>query len=170
MLTNEPDPLGKVYFITDGVGIKIGYSGSPSVRRDDLQTSHWARLSILGAMPGTTDDEKRLHRRFQHLKMRGEWFRPAPDLIGFIEKETAADGAAERTLRAAVQRRCEYARTLSKTRNELRAWGETQPKPVRCRTKIMWVLLGELMHNPDSPRVLAQVAKNMADLKSVMAA
>jgi hypothetical protein len=29
-----------------------------------------------------------LHRRFRHLRVLGEWFRPEPELLDFIQAET----------------------------------------------------------------------------------
>jgi hypothetical protein len=34
-------------------------------------------------LPGA-DREAELHQRFRHLHVRGEWFRPGPDLLAFI--------------------------------------------------------------------------------------
>lgn len=77
---------GHVYFITNDRAIKIGWSGSPTVRKRDLQVASPGRLRIIATFPGTPDDEKDVHRAFAHLRMRGEWFRPEPDLLAFIEE------------------------------------------------------------------------------------
>jgi hypothetical protein len=36
-------------------------------------------------MQGGNDEEHALHCRFRHLAMHGEWFRPGPDLVAYIE-------------------------------------------------------------------------------------
>ncbi len=76
---------GEVYFISDGEAIKIGFSGSAIVRMGDLQTSHHRPLKIMLTIPGTMDDERKMHQKFKHLRIAGEWFKPAPDLMAFIE-------------------------------------------------------------------------------------
>lgn len=76
---------GDVYFITDGEAIKIGYSGSAGVRLKALQSSHPKPLRILHTIPGSMDDERRLHRQFEHLRIHGEWFRPEQDLWNYID-------------------------------------------------------------------------------------
>lgn len=75
---------GRVYFITDGELIKIGYSGAPEARLNDLQTHSGRELEILKTIPGTYEDEKRLHTQFGHLRVRGEWFQSDPELLDFI--------------------------------------------------------------------------------------
>lgn len=84
----ECKPTSWVYFIRAGEDgpIKIGFTGgSPYVRMRDLQTGNHERLRLLGAVPGTSKDENAFHRRFGDLRGEGEWFRPEPRLIQFIE-------------------------------------------------------------------------------------
>ncbi|RJO75464.1 MAG: hypothetical protein C4523_00085 [Myxococcales bacterium] len=76
-----------VYFISDGENIKIGYSLWPHQRMQDLQVGHATALQMLGIMRvSSKDEEDRLHDRFLHLRVRGEWFRPGPDLLRFIAR------------------------------------------------------------------------------------
>lgn len=77
---------GDVYFISDGESIKIGYSGSALLRLDALQSSSSKRLTLLGTITGTMEDEKRLHRKFDAIRLHGEWFRATPELLAFIER------------------------------------------------------------------------------------
>lgn len=75
---------GTVYFIGDGEGrVKIGYTaGSAAERMKDLQTGSPQRLRLLATQPGSMRDERALHRRFAHARIRqdGEWFRATPGL------------------------------------------------------------------------------------------
>jgi len=41
---------------------------------------------LLGCVTADCWSEVRLHARFRHLRMRGEWFRPAPELHDFIKE------------------------------------------------------------------------------------
>lgn len=69
-----------VYFAQRRKGglIKIGYSRNVKPR---VQT---IRAKVIGAVPGEREVEKKLHKRFAHLRVRGEWFRPEDDLLEYI--------------------------------------------------------------------------------------
>ena len=83
-------PSTHVYFITNGQEIKIGQSGAPLARMKDLQNSTPLPLQMLGHFRAHPDEEYRLHAMFRHLRVRGEWFRPDPELIAFIDELRAA--------------------------------------------------------------------------------
>lgn len=59
--------------------IKIGWSRSVTGRLRAM------KAKILGAVPGDRSTEKGLHKRFDHLRVRGEWFKPGDDLLTFIQ-------------------------------------------------------------------------------------
>lgn len=105
-------PIGFVYFITDGDAIKIGYSDAPELRLRTLQCASHKPLRIIDTARGTPDDEKRLHKQFGHLRLKGEWFAPAPELVEFI-KDFCRLHPAELA------------------RRELAAWAPNQPKAVQ---------------------------------------
>jgi len=73
-----------IYFIQMGSNgpIKIGQANKPNRRLAELQTASPYKLYLLT----TTRDyqEKRLHGRFAHLRLEGEWFTPESDLLDFI--------------------------------------------------------------------------------------
>jgi hypothetical protein len=76
---------GWVYFISDGDFIKIGQSRTcPYGRIRSLQTASSTELKFLAMMRGA-DREQELHKRFAHLRARGEWFRQTEELIDFIK-------------------------------------------------------------------------------------
>lgn len=79
-------PESFVYFLTDGVDIKIGRSARPNSRLSDLQIGHPAKLTLLGTMPGGTALEGALHTLFDASKIRGEWYKDSPKLREFIEQ------------------------------------------------------------------------------------
>jgi hypothetical protein len=82
---------GYVYFIgaiiTEGesAAVKIGYSSSdPRKRLQKLQIGNPDKLYMLAWESGTFDDERALHRRFDHLWLRGEWFRYEGELESYL--------------------------------------------------------------------------------------
>ncbi len=77
---------GCVYFITDGVAIKIGYTTYFDNRFRQLQAANHVKLEILAVLPGKHEDEKAFHRRFSHLRIRGEWFARTIELQNFVNE------------------------------------------------------------------------------------
>ena len=73
------------YFIQSTLGgsIKIGCSKDPSARLKDLQTGNPEKLQILGVIHKNV--ETKIHEKFSHLKAIGEWYKPEPELVNFIE-------------------------------------------------------------------------------------
>jgi hypothetical protein len=68
-----------VYFAENDGRIKIGISRDPVRRARELN----ARLLV--TEPGGRTREAQLHLLFAHHRIAGEWFRPAPDLLAYIE-------------------------------------------------------------------------------------
>lgn len=68
----EPEPfVGKVYFMTDGLRIKIGYTERPPKRRGgELKTE------VIYVMSGDELAERREHKRWEANRINGEWFEP----------------------------------------------------------------------------------------------
>jgi hypothetical protein len=77
-----------LYFMQDSttLHVKIGHTSGDDalVRRKALQTGNPSELVVLGTMPGEQSDETWLHRRFAHVRVAGEWFRPVPLLLRLI--------------------------------------------------------------------------------------
>jgi len=72
-----------IYFAinsNDGL-IKIGYSAIPIGRIIHLGKS----ISILATLDGNRPREILLHKRFSHLRVTGEWFKPDQELLNFIQ-------------------------------------------------------------------------------------
>jgi hypothetical protein len=67
----EVGTYAEIYFVTDGTAIKIGMSTVIKDRIASLQTSHHASLRLLGTVRANPDDEKQLHKLFEHLWIRG---------------------------------------------------------------------------------------------------
>ena len=65
--------------------IKIGHTTTAlSSRVSFLQVGCPWPISIIGTMEGGPADETSLLRKFAQINMRGEWFHPAAELLGFI--------------------------------------------------------------------------------------
>jgi len=76
---------GRIYFISDEAGpIKIGFSEKLKSRLAVLQIGSPCDLSVLASIKGTIADERDLHKRFSHCRIRGEWFARSPDLMAEI--------------------------------------------------------------------------------------
>lgn len=76
-----------VYFIQcngDKGPIKIGIARDVPSRLAHLRIANPYPLVVLATRPGTAKDEHALHRRFQKLRIQGEWFRPGPALVQFV--------------------------------------------------------------------------------------
>lgn len=81
----RPDHL---YFIRSNcsVGfIKIGIAARPSKRFEAIEVSSPYTIRILAVIHGNRSEELRLHAKFEHLRVRGEWFRPGPELLRYID-------------------------------------------------------------------------------------
>ena len=42
-------------------------------------------MKLIGTVRGDRRLEKALHKRFDHLRVRGEWFWATPELLAFID-------------------------------------------------------------------------------------
>lgn len=81
---------GKVYFLSDGDYIKIGFTTNWE-RRSSVYLTHSARdLTLLALIPGTRESENSLHRKFQKSRINGEWFRRSEDILKFV-RETSGE-------------------------------------------------------------------------------
>lgn len=99
LLNNEPvisergDQVGYVYFIRSGPTgpIKIGWALDVEQRINTLQTGNPEKIELLGYVTGTVLDEMELHRNFDSVRLRGEWFNPAEELLSFVVRACEAE-------------------------------------------------------------------------------
>ena len=77
-----------VYFIRvgDDGPIKIGIARDPKARLSGLQTGHHETLNMLALTVGGAEQERLYHRQFRDHHLRGEWFKPHPDILAEIER------------------------------------------------------------------------------------
>lgn len=84
-------PKNIVYFIKAGNHIKIGQtSGSIDRRIKSLATGHYDQMTALAVIEDAPAPlEFELHQRFAAYRVRGEWFKAAPELLAYIEEINA---------------------------------------------------------------------------------
>jgi hypothetical protein len=77
---------GLVYAIQvgDDGPVKIGRSDNPAQRLRTLQTASAEPLRGLAAWPECFASEDLMHEEFAHVRIRGEWFRPVPELLEMV--------------------------------------------------------------------------------------
>lgn len=79
--------MSKIYFVQCETGpIKIGWSRTFSDRFRNLQTGCPYALSVLLVLDAPKSAEKRLHRFFDEHCIHHEWFKPAAEIVSFIER------------------------------------------------------------------------------------
>lgn len=78
----------KVYFVQEGSAglIKIGCSKNLKKRFDEIARELPYDLKLLAFVDGWREVEVVFHLRFAHARVRGEWFRPVPELLAYIEE------------------------------------------------------------------------------------
>jgi hypothetical protein len=84
----QPDPLppeGQFVYLFGGTGyLKIGYSTDVASRFAAVSAASPVELAMLGLLRGTRALERRLHRKFEQHRVRGEWFRDVPEIRAFF--------------------------------------------------------------------------------------
>ena len=85
-----PKGDGTIYFVQCHGLIKIGMTRSWHARLRKMGTDIPGEAIILHTEPGTFADEKDTHRRFAHLRERGEWFRADSDILDYIHGRKSA--------------------------------------------------------------------------------
>jgi hypothetical protein len=72
-----------VYFIRAGEDgpVKIGIADDVADRMRNLQCGNHLELTLLRTIDGGRPEELALHRRYEHLRSRGEWFAFTPDML-----------------------------------------------------------------------------------------
>lgn len=87
-LSDDAGEYCRVYFVESQGFIKIGFTADLPSRLSQLASGLPSPINLLCHIPGDFDLETDLHRRFGHLRERGEWFRRDPELLAFIEEQT----------------------------------------------------------------------------------
>jgi len=72
-ISGQP-PAGFVYVMEAGGFYKIGWSASPEKRLSGIQTGCPLKVTLVGVIEGTRDDEASWHACFREKRQFGEWF------------------------------------------------------------------------------------------------
>lgn len=73
---------GFIYFATIGTGtVKIGFAKNVAGRIAIMQSDSPFPVTLLGVVPGSRADERKLHELFAEERERGEWFRGTDELL-----------------------------------------------------------------------------------------
>lgn len=81
-----------LYFITNGTdACKIGRTRNLQQRVGNLQHANPRDITVELTLPGMGWQERVWHAAFDHLNLRGEWFRCDPQLDRAIEAARAGD-------------------------------------------------------------------------------
>lgn len=85
----DESPAARIYFVQEGGtdAIKIGTSKHVRGRMIALGSASPHALTVLATMEGSHRVEALLHFLFSHARIRGEWFRPVPELTEYIEEQ-----------------------------------------------------------------------------------
>jgi hypothetical protein len=85
------NPYGVIYFMQIDMPespVKIGFTKT-SVRRRIMTLQQMApfRIKWLGYFDGHYTEERKAHRKFHDIRVRGEWFQPTPEVFAFIDEK-----------------------------------------------------------------------------------
>lgn len=94
--------------------IKIGRARNVRKRLTGLQISHFEKLHVRATLE-TLDDvgkELELHKRYAADRIRGEWFKPSPDVLAMVEqlKNTKPDTLQDYAMRIVEDYRAHMAK------------------------------------------------------------
>lgn len=78
---------GFVYFIQFSDRVKIGFTEDVARRLRELPYDR-----VLAVTPGSLTQERRFHKQFRQMHVRGEWFRAEPELIAFTATLQSVEG------------------------------------------------------------------------------
>lgn len=122
--------------------LKIGRAADVRKRLSELQVSHHERLHLLGAMPGDAEEEAAIHARFAAHRLRGEWFRPAAEIIEFAAKHPLPPRPSKRRPDTAL------GRFLAEQKLTLEAFGALCGRSTATISR-----LSRGLHKPDWPTI-----------------
>lgn len=80
----QPSKVGSIYYIacTSTMRLKIGFTnGDPLKRLRALQTGAPAPLTLIAVHPGTIEQERELHKKYEAQRIHGEWFEMCEELF-----------------------------------------------------------------------------------------
>lgn len=87
-----------VYFARAGSAgpVKIGHARDPKRRMTLLQTGNPERLAVIRLIAGGLPEEAEAHRHFADLRLNGEWFTFAEEMLTYGVETVAFNAARKR--------------------------------------------------------------------------
>jgi hypothetical protein len=91
----EADGSSEVYFLQEsGMGaIKIGITRDLARRVQEIGANTPHEITVLGSVHADLRLEKYLKLKFEHARIRGEWFHPIEELCVYVEETTKFEAA-----------------------------------------------------------------------------
>lgn len=83
---SSPPGWSYIYFLTDGVNVKIGRSVNLDRRLKELQVASPLRFQFMAAVPGHYGLEGQIQRAFRSKRIDREWFLLDDELRAFIDR------------------------------------------------------------------------------------
>lgn len=82
-----------VYFLHSNAmnAVKIGWTENIRTRERSIRAANPEDLVLLATIEGGRSLEKELHKKFEHLRIRGEWFRCNAELMIHIDDLTGGE-------------------------------------------------------------------------------
>lgn len=79
---------GEIYIarMASSGSIKIGFTTDLATRVSNLWYMVPGGVTVLTSFLGTPDAEAFLHKKFSHLRISGEWFEPADEILEFVDR------------------------------------------------------------------------------------
>ena len=76
-----------IYFIQgeNGGSIRIGYTINPAITLKSLENGYPDKLKILIVIPGDSSNAIKLQNKFEHLKLKGGWYKPDKEIFDEIK-------------------------------------------------------------------------------------
>lgn len=91
----------RVYFAQADSGlVKIGYCKDLQYRVYGLKHEARSPVRVLGTIEGfetskaARDTERALHKQFAEHRVKGEWFKAAPEILAFIAEQSPTQKAS----------------------------------------------------------------------------
>jgi len=75
-----------LYFIGSENLVKIGSSVNPQNRIKELEIGNPQKMYLIAAFANMGNIESEMHKKFDHLRVRGEWFRYTDEIHAIIRE------------------------------------------------------------------------------------
>lgn len=83
-----------IYFAQAADRVKIGFTGAnPRLRHSKIQTDCPLPVTLLGAIPGEREDEKRLQNQVREHRVHGDWFHFRGAVVDLVKAQLALPNA-----------------------------------------------------------------------------